>query len=94
MGDSELSAYAQLMEKAEKLRKFEPELSKDQAFAKVYQDPRIGVGARGEDENRPDPRTGTNYPYAKEGTLTTAKGDVVCCVPTSLWLGTAKLGTL
>lgn len=68
LGDSELSAYAQLMEKAEQLRKFEPELSKDQAFAKVYQDPKYSsLAQRERNENRPDPRTGTNYPMPRRG---------------------------
>jgi hypothetical protein len=60
--DSESSAYDLLMEKANKLRQLEPELSPDQAFAKVYTDPRNANLAQQErTENRPG--ASTNYPY-------------------------------
>jgi hypothetical protein len=62
-GDSK-SAYDQLVDKAEFLRKFEPELTFDQAFARVYTAPaNIELAKRERSENRPDPGTGTNYPY-------------------------------
>jgi hypothetical protein len=48
------SAYSQLMEKAEKLRAFDPTLSADQAFAKVYTDKaNLALAEQERRENRP-----------------------------------------
>ncbi|WP_407146257.1 hypothetical protein [Bradyrhizobium sp. ORS 86] len=47
-------AYAQLVAKAEELRKKDPNLTKEQAFAKVYQDPaNADLAKRERGENRP-----------------------------------------
>jgi hypothetical protein len=49
-----VSAYDQIVEKAHKLRQLNPELSADQAFAKVYQDPKnINLAEQERRENRP-----------------------------------------
>lgn len=59
-GDGKTSAYDQLVEKANNLRKFEPELSFDQAFAKVFGSPANRALAEQERrESRPVP---TTYP--------------------------------
>jgi hypothetical protein len=59
--DSGSSAYDQLIEKAEQLRKFDPELSIDQAFAKVYTDKaNRGLAEQERRENRPQ---STNDPW-------------------------------
>jgi hypothetical protein len=61
---SDATAYDQIVAKANRLRELEPELSFDQAFARIYQDPKnIELAKRERSENRPDPGTGTNYPY-------------------------------
>jgi hypothetical protein len=57
------SAYDQLVEKAEKLRRLEPGLSSDQAFAKVFTDPRnINLAEQERRENRPSVNASTSYP--------------------------------
>jgi hypothetical protein len=49
-----VSAYDQIVEKAHKLRQLNPELSADQTFAKVYQDPKnINLAEQERRENRP-----------------------------------------
>ena len=59
---SDGSAYDRLMEKAERLRAFDPDLTLEQAFAKVYTNPANTELAQQERrENRPNPST--NYPY-------------------------------
>jgi hypothetical protein len=52
--DSGSSAYDQLVAKADKLRLLEPELSADQAFAKIYTDKaNLGLAEQERRENRP-----------------------------------------
>ena len=52
------SVRPQLMEKAEKLRKFDPDLSLDQAFAKVYTNPvNANLAEQERRENRPQSTT-------------------------------------
>jgi hypothetical protein len=52
------------MEKASLLRKFDPDLSADQAFAKVYSDPRnADLAAQERRESRP---VSTKYPRGGE----------------------------
>jgi hypothetical protein len=58
-----VSAHDLLVEKTHKLRQLEPGLSPDQAFSKVYQDPKnIELANRERSENRPQ---STSDPYAK-----------------------------
>jgi hypothetical protein len=56
------AAYDQLVAKAERLRAFEPDLTLDQAFARVYTNPvNIDFAEQERKENRP--RGSTNYPF-------------------------------
>jgi hypothetical protein len=58
--DNEGSAYDQLVEKAERWRKFDPDLSFDQAFSKVFTDPaNVELAQQERRENRP---VSTTYP--------------------------------
>jgi hypothetical protein len=60
---SDGTAYDQLVEKAEKLRQLNPELSLDQAFSKVFTDPRnANLAEQERRENRPSVNASTSYP--------------------------------
>jgi hypothetical protein len=62
--DSAVSAYDQLVEKANNLRKFDPGLSFDQAFAKVFSNPvNKELAEQERRENRP---VSTEYPPGGE----------------------------
>jgi hypothetical protein len=61
---NETSAYDKLMEKAELLQKFDPDLSLGQAFAKVFTNPvNRGLAEQERRENRP---VSTEYPKGGE----------------------------
>jgi hypothetical protein len=57
------TAFDKLVEKANRLRELQPELSWDQAFSRVFTNPvNAGLAQQERNENRPGPGASTSYP--------------------------------